>query len=1199
MSASVLNYIFLGLLIFFLLSGFIWGVIRGLKKTIFRGVWLLVFALILFFITPVVTNAIINMNLSSFNLVINEIPVTTIKQFVIDYISSINDIGAMAASNPEAMKIIEILPALIFNPIIFVLLFWLCKIVLWFVWAILAKLFISKPKNLDLDEKPKKYRAFGGLVGIVIGLFISSFTFMPIAGFSNIGQKMEACVDEETNQGSLTMLAGEEVASYVLSYNSSITKNVLKYTGLDALSSSMFNSLSTKKADDKVINLENEIINGIKTYILSKDFSNINFANLTKEEMNTLLDNLKIFINQVYELNTVTYILDNLLPDLIDEILNNKDFSIQIPEFEIQEIKNAIIEMLQSVKNETFTKLKTDLLSIVDFLKTLNKHDILLPLINNPNSLESSLPNLSDAAIDEITNSMFNVPKITLFTPIIFNNTILYFGKNYGFDVTLPENINPTKDELQETFSSILKDSLSVYKNISKDENGNIVITKELLVIGGGLLDNIKKSPLITTETFNSIIAKLSTEGYKIVNNLSVNDKIKTAINSAIDRIIDVENFKTELETIANVFDDAKSVIDDLENIDVNTLDYAKVGRVLDSFKQSYIFSTSVNDLMVGALDMICENFKSSENEFSDSIIKLIKSAQNQVSSVESWEVELTKIGTAIVNVNKLFTDFADITTAFKEGEVEIYIGRSMDILITSKLFTKQDVTDFLVAVIDSFKENIPTDYQPHIESIKNNVDKVNSWEKEIKSFKNLFNIDFNNVDLNTVGSTLDSLKNSILVGNVIDDIIISVIDEKSNSFPDYIKPYVENIKQNIKNVESWESELSVFKKLFEIDFNNVELKTVGKTLDGLKNSVLIGENLNDIVASVIAEETNKIQNLPEELKTIFNNISNNIKTNKDISFEVELNYIDKLITESEKLSEADVDVTTLFDSLGRTLDELNSSKTLYNVRTDILRYVLKTAKNNLPEKFVNNNDALLLIDKLHNNVNNIDTILNSETPEDIEKSKTIFTKEFGYLTDLFNMFENCASSSDIINDLDNLGASLDRLNNESILFNSCGIHIINIIFDEAINSQTDENIKEILNKMKNNVAGSIESGKTFTEILTELKDTINKVKNTLDSLNGKITTDSISSIETLLTDIKDFSIVGNTVTKTIFIESVTKVKDVISADETISVDKKNEIIPNIEQQISDFEKIEPSEITDKDYSDAFNNLKTLIQGLN
>ena len=238
-----------------------------------------------------------------------------------------------------------------------------------------------------------------------------------------------------------------------------------------------------------------------------------------------------------------------------------------------------------------------------------------------------------------------------------------------------------------------------------------------------------------------------------------------------------------------------------------------------------------------------------------------------------------------------------------------------------------------------------------------------------------------------------------------------------------------------------------------------------------------------------------------------------------------------------------------------------------------------------------------MLIDKLHNNVNNIDTILNSETPEDIEKSKTIFTKEFGYLTDLFNMFENCASSSDIINDLDNLGASLDRLNNESILFNSCGIHIINIIFDEAINSQTDENIKEILNKMKNNVAGSIESGKTFTEILTELKDTINKVKNTLDNLNGKITTDSISSIETLLTDIKDFSIVGNTVTKTIFIESVTKVKDVISADK--SIENREVIAGKIQEQITLFEGKEPSTITDKDYSDAFNNLKTLIQGLN
>ncbi|MBE5735608.1 MAG: YihY/virulence factor BrkB family protein [Clostridiales bacterium] len=148
---TIVNLVITGLIALFILSGMFWGLKRGLKKTAIRSVWLLVTAgLLMLFLSSVVTNAIINM---SFNFTYAGVEVHNLSELITVFLEeSGTDLAMLGDSVGVVIESIIKYVALILNAFMFVILFWVLKIILLPVnWALSKWVFLSK--------KEKQYRA--------------------------------------------------------------------------------------------------------------------------------------------------------------------------------------------------------------------------------------------------------------------------------------------------------------------------------------------------------------------------------------------------------------------------------------------------------------------------------------------------------------------------------------------------------------------------------------------------------------------------------------------------------------------------------------------------------------------------------------------------------------------------------------------------------------------------------------------------------------------------------------------------------------------------------------------------------------------------------------------------------------------------------------------------------------------------------
>ena len=95
------------LLVLAIIAGMIWGTIRGLKKQTFRLGWILVTAVVLFFLTPVITRGLMNVNLGFLNINISGVKLTDQELLNINYVGSwlADAKGWFSKNNCQALSI--------------------------------------------------------------------------------------------------------------------------------------------------------------------------------------------------------------------------------------------------------------------------------------------------------------------------------------------------------------------------------------------------------------------------------------------------------------------------------------------------------------------------------------------------------------------------------------------------------------------------------------------------------------------------------------------------------------------------------------------------------------------------------------------------------------------------------------------------------------------------------------------------------------------------------------------------------------------------------------------------------------------------------------------------------------------------------------------------------------------------------------
>ena len=145
------EYITLGfniLCIVLIVFGMLWGLIRGLNKTVSRLVFLLITGIILIFLTIPITNALLNIKISTKFIetegeIVRKVPIIEFLTIAMEAFVG----EEFAANYPGFTELIVSLPLTVIYVVVFLVLFWLLKYALIPVNALINKLIFGKRRR--------------------------------------------------------------------------------------------------------------------------------------------------------------------------------------------------------------------------------------------------------------------------------------------------------------------------------------------------------------------------------------------------------------------------------------------------------------------------------------------------------------------------------------------------------------------------------------------------------------------------------------------------------------------------------------------------------------------------------------------------------------------------------------------------------------------------------------------------------------------------------------------------------------------------------------------------------------------------------------------------------------------------------------------------------------------------------------------
>ena len=169
MSSSAIAWIVSIFFILILVAGFFIGFWRGLKRSTANLIIAVVGAIVAFFITPPITNAIMGITVQVDGSSV------TLGQAIVESIKNNQEIAVIIDRNPSLELFFERLPSALANVLVFIVVTALVELVLYIIYKIIAM------TALKYKEDEKKHRVWGGAVGLVKTFLLTIFAFMPLA----------------------------------------------------------------------------------------------------------------------------------------------------------------------------------------------------------------------------------------------------------------------------------------------------------------------------------------------------------------------------------------------------------------------------------------------------------------------------------------------------------------------------------------------------------------------------------------------------------------------------------------------------------------------------------------------------------------------------------------------------------------------------------------------------------------------------------------------------------------------------------------------------------------------------------------------------------------------------------------------------------------------------------------------------------
>lgn len=989
MNASLVGILLAVLFGLIVVVSFLIGLKRGLMKSLFRFAWLLISGLIIWFVTPPIASYLNTFDLTSLGIVIDGQTVHKLSDVGVNLLNSLGLDEAITSSS-SVQSFAQNLPTMILNVLLFVVLFFVFKYLLWIVWAPIASRIFDKDKrakkvyNKKIKElkkkgmpiteedakfslpKKNKFRFLGGLVGVVSGLLVCAVAFSPIVGLNAIYQNVSANVMTTNDKGEEVSFVNsqldEETIEYANVYQNSIAFSLMKYTGMNFMAGVMFDNMAVAKVEDKTVKLADEVSTGVKLYsryIEIDDFIK-NYDTATKEDLNKVLANVKeVFFDM--ENSQLIYVLgDDLMPIFIDKyVIENEDFNLEFNGIEFDEILRVAYK--EATKNNPLKvrELQKQVESLVDIVQLFNNYDLALPIIKGEVSDFDGFvrlvsqnvvgDNVNSAKVfsDALVDKLYGISLLEGQYPTIIDSTAEGLFKNLGVEFESNKDIdkNVLKDKLKIIFANTFEFFKYLDESTDLDFGAN---TKNALSSLGKIIDCVgvkanSASGILSKTSYNNLIDFLKSKANEFLADIG-------DLSSVTERIslVSVEsNWETELGSLSPLY---KSII----KIKNNTDDPISIEKVMDG----------------------------------------------------SYDLKTTGIGGALQDI------LGDGVT--QESKSVVLTNESMRGIL-SALFDKIDDGDEIkkylnikVGAKPTGEDNRPTIKQNMLDAIydKNaKISLVTNWEKELYDLVDVFvslnnNIFKNSSDLSVLAGTDNTgLKDlgATLDKAILDDTKLFVSSENIRALIEY---FIDN--------QNFAEDSEIYKIL---------------------NSVKVGDEpeveWEDNRLSVKESILNNIYNYTTQKSQI-----NPTAPNNPTFWADELENLKSAFDGS--LKNAD-DFKTSGAKIGKVLDNIYSSKIFSrNVVKSIVKHYLDEETKTL--------DFVLYFNDLKKNHkeeynSNIDPIAVMKNIINLDNPRIIYETEIANLLDLVDILNgnytiSDAGKSDEWNKYDALGAKFDNLAN-------------------------------------------------------------------------------------------------------------------------------------------------------------------------
>lgn len=833
----VLNVIFALCII----AGFLWGLKRGIKKSATRIAFIAGCLLIAFFIAMPITKLIVNTDVSSIVHYEgqNGVECKTLNDIIVDVVISIDESIKEAYDNSESLRaLINALPVMIMQSIIFVLAFWILKLLSWIIYAILAKCLWGKRKKSKeekakekqenrtvqngrviengnvqqvSEKKVKKHRLLGACVGTVQGLMIAFFTMIPLAGVASIVGSVDktakaVSASENTSEDNTLNLEplgtllrgalGDDVVNALTAYDRSALGVMCGWTGIDDVT---FDMQSSAKIGGKNTKLRKEVISIANAYDQATKIKSLNLSTLDFDTIQKLFDYL-------FASNALTSITDELLPYYVNKTVNKStDMD--------KDIKAFLTLYLDSYNTPTMGELKNDMSSIITAMKLIQSNDVFALVEGDFNV---------DSLIDVLQKDGEENPVKDIFTALTGSTTIqkvLQVSVNFMLDKLSEEltNINGSEIAVEHvTFDTInwnavndevpqvINNIMDLYKQYNVEGSTEDKVKNVNFVKIGSTLEVLTSSSLLTKAYDNSIVALNQIDKYTKYVDIS-------KLNSNLDFVDEFTNIQNIIDALIKA--DALSFITES---DISTEEFIKrLGTIVDATKNETCIDVIVHNLTSSVI-LQASAPRTLNVLYQDYIQPEFNSIFDKINETNiNWNNEKQALSNVLHFVSDNATYFlGSINTENIIKNVDVaQLGVSMDAMKTSNLlyplykaiviFAQTDAT--ITEYIDPESITLETNWTQEMANLKLALDKAKESGLVDAMFKaNGINdaLDLISADETIMQVIVDHLFDSTIIQGNIENIINklqSLIAEQLNVTISDANINVDDFKANIE----------------------------------------------------------------------------------------------------------------------------------------------------------------------------------------------------------------------------------------------------------------------------------------------------------------------------------------------------------------------------------------------------------------